>query len=216
MRVRPTTIAVVSILSALTSACTAGRLTIEPPAAQPAAVAPVTVSRGRQDVWKSLIPKLSQTFFVINNIDQTSGLINVSYSGDPEQFVDCGRVTSYVKNARGERTYDFPGSRANQHYEVMTSSNLYNVDRTVSLEGRANLILEELSASSTRATVNIRYVLSRTIRVRDVMGKESMSPEAISFNSGGKAAFAPNTDGQATTCQSNGALERQLLALVTP
>src|SRR3954449_382638 len=66
------------------------------------------IAKSKDQVWDSFIPALSSKFFVINNIDKASGLINVSYSGDPEKYVDCGQQHSSVKNARGERTYDLP------------------------------------------------------------------------------------------------------------
>jgi hypothetical protein len=213
MRIMAQVFGVVGITCLVLSGCTSGRVTIAPPTAELSTSPPITLARSRQDVWKIIVPKLSQTFFVINTIDQSSGLINVSYSGDPEQFVDCGRVTSYVKNARGERTYEFAGAKASQQYEVMTGSDLFHIDRTVALEGRANLVLEDIAASTTRVSVNVRYVLSKTVRFRGVMGNETIDRSSISFSSGGKASFAANSNGEATTCQPTGALERQLLAL---
>lgn len=194
--------------------CKAGQVTIVAPEPRQAVTASVTVPRKTDDVWKETVARLSQNFFVINNIDRASGLINVSFSGDPEQFVDCGKVTSYVKNARGERTYDFPGARAHEVYEVMTGGDLVTVDRTIALEGRANLVLQDQGPSSTLVSVNVRYVLSRTIRARDVVGKAMNATESINFGSNDRAAFAGNNDGQATTCQSNGVLERRLLGSV--
>jgi hypothetical protein len=57
------------------------------------------VDMSRDELWTRLIPELGKRFFVINNLDKASGLINISYTGDPELYVDCGRITSYVKNA---------------------------------------------------------------------------------------------------------------------
>ncbi|MFZ0050306.1 MAG: hypothetical protein WAK96_00895, partial [Desulfobaccales bacterium] len=65
----------------------------------------IIVDKSKDEVWKTIVPALGKKFFVINNLDKESGIINVSYKGDPEQYVDCGRITSYVANARGERTY---------------------------------------------------------------------------------------------------------------
>ena len=84
-----------------------------------------TVPRAREAVWTSSVPEIGKQYFVINNIDKASGLINVSYSGDPERFIDCGLITSYVKNARGERTYSFQGSKAQQEYEIMNEQGLF-------------------------------------------------------------------------------------------
>jgi len=41
------------------------------------------LSRSRDDVWNDAVAALGQRFFVINNLDKASGLINISYSGDP-------------------------------------------------------------------------------------------------------------------------------------
>jgi hypothetical protein len=77
------------------------------------------IQKPRDAVWAASVPALSKQFFVINNLDKSSGLINISYSGDPEKYIDCGRITSFVKNAQGERTYDFAGAKAQQNYEIM-------------------------------------------------------------------------------------------------
>src|SRR4029453_12877985 len=68
----------------------------------------ITVNLSKDELWKGLIPILGKQFFVINNLDKDSGFINLSYSGDPERYVDCGVLTSTVSNARGERTYTVP------------------------------------------------------------------------------------------------------------
>ena len=100
----------------------------------------------KDQVWASLIPKMSATFFVINTIDKASGLISVSYSGDPMTYIDCGSVHVTVTNARGERHYDFPAASAENRYEEMPSGVLLFVDRRMALEGRVNVIVEEVSS----------------------------------------------------------------------
>src|SRR5262245_7244989 len=77
------------------------------------------IDKSKEATWNGSVPELGKRFFVINNLDKSSGLINVSYSGDPEKHVDCGRIKSYVMNARGERTYDFAGAKEQQSYEIM-------------------------------------------------------------------------------------------------
>jgi hypothetical protein len=152
---------------------------------------------------------------VINNLDKSSGLINVSYNGDPENYIDCGRLTSYVKNARGERTYDFPGARAQQTYEVMNSSGLFFVERKMSLEGRVNLVFEDISPNATKVTANTRYVVTRQLTGRNAANNTPQSrTDTISFNSGGRASFPANAEGQASECVSTGQLEREILSSI--
>ena len=121
-------------LTLLAGCAVEGRLDYRPPA--PVSLSnTATVERSKDAVWKQLIPALGKEFFVINNLDKESGIVNVSYSGDPERYVDCGLLTSYVKNAKGERTYKFPGARAYMVYETMDMGRLFSIERKVNVEG---------------------------------------------------------------------------------
>lgn len=175
----------------------------------------VIIDKPMEGVWKASVPELGKQFFVINNIDKSSGLINISYTGDPEKYVDCGRVISYVKNARGERTYDFAGAKAQQVYEIMNGGELFNVQRKMSLEGRVNLVFEELNANQTKITANTRYVIQRNLTVvRSGNNFPQSAVDSIAFNSGSPGSFASRSDGRATECISNGALEKEILSTI--
>ena len=175
----------------------------------------VVVDKPRDAVWNAMVPALGKQFYVINNLDKSSGLVNVSYNGNPERYVDCGILKSYVKNARGERTYEFPGSREFVEYEVMDNGTLTRVARRTSVEGRMNIIFEEVTPSQTRVTVNTRYVLTRTAQVVSATGQALPGgSDTISFNSGAGAAFPKRGTAQAVECVPTGALERDVLALI--
>lgn len=209
---------VFSVLAALVvlSGC-AGKVDYVRPNSQVAPAANAKqIDRPKDAVWSSSVPELGKQFFVINNLDKSSGLMNISYSGDPERYIDCGRVTSYVKNARGERTYEFPGAKAQQTYEVMNPGvGLFAIDRQMSLEGRVNLIFEEVSPTSTKVTANTRYVVSRKLVVRSAAnGIPQSAADSISFNSGKGASFPANGQGQGTECVSTGVLEQEILSAI--
>ena len=205
-----------SLLAFLLVAGCAGKIDYVRPVAQPGASNNFKViDKPREAVWNASVPELGKQFFVINNLDKSSGLINVSYNGDPEKYIDCGRVTSYVKNARGERTYDFPGAKAQQQYEVMHNNGLYFLNRRLSLEGRVNLVFEELSPTQTKVTANTRYVVQRQLTITPAANNiPQSSSDNISFNSGSSGAFAPNSSGQGTECVATGALEREILSAI--
>jgi len=170
------------------------------------------VNKPRHVVWDAAVPQLGKEFFVINNLDKSSGLINISYTGDPEKYIDCGRIVSYVKNARGERTYDFSAARQQMSYEMMTS-NLFFLNRQMNLEGRVNLIFEEVGPDQTRVSANTRYVVKRDLTVRDVQDRSQSRTDSVSFNTNTAASFpAGNNSGDATTCQPTGVLEREILS----
>lgn len=173
-----------------------------------------TINRPVDSVWKASIPQLSKQFFVINNLDKSSGFMNISYSGDPEQFIDCGRIKSFVKNARGERTYDFPAARAQESYEILNPNiGLFFVNRTMSLEGRANVVFEAINEDSTRVTVNTRYLVTRKQTIQNAArSRQQTTSSTIEFNTNQGASFPPNAQGEATRCVATGMLESQVLS----
>ena len=167
----------------------------------------ITINKPKDEVWKKIISSLGSSFFVINNIDKESGFINISYSGDPEKYIDCGVIDSYVKNAMGERRYHFPAASAYQEYETMVGGqNLLFYKRKMNLEGRINLIIQELSQDSTLVTVNIKYVVTKNILVSNPQGQSTNLSDSISFNTNGSATFP-----KGTSCYATGALEREVI-----
>ena len=193
----------------------AGKLQYMPPTESPSLQNSITINTGKNELWKTIAPALGKSFFVINNLDKDSGIINVSYSGDPEKYIDCGRINSYVKNARGERTYDFPASKANQYYEVMDlehGAGLLFIDRRMNLEGRINIIVEEISSDTIKITINTKYVLTKSITQRNTQGGQRSLSDTISFVSGQKSEF-PNPNAR-TICQPNGTLENEILYIL--
>ena len=198
------------ILLTLLSSC-AGKLEYTRPLGKPMLNNSIVFNMGKDQLWKQLVPELGKKFFVINNLDKDSGIINLSYSGDPQKYVDCGYINSYVKNARGERTYYFPASKAFQEYEIMQNG-LYFVSRKMNLEGRINIIVEEINSNKSRVTVNTKYILTKNISVSDANRKiVNTVADTISFNSGQENSF-PGT--QVVTCQANGELENEILLLL--
>ena len=208
-------IAILLVAVSLVAGC-AGKLDyVRPTTPAAASTNYKIIDKPREAVWNASVPELGKQFFVINNLDKSSGLINISYSGDPEKYIDCGRVTSYVKNARGERTYDFSGAKAQQTYEVMNGNGLFFIERKMSLDGRVNLVFEELSPKQTKVTANTRYVVQRQQTVRSAANNFPQSAsDSISFNSGASSSFAANADGRATECVATGSLERGILSAI--
>ena len=202
----PRNMFLVAMLAATVSGC-AGKIDYTPPA-ESTSTNTKQISRQRDVVWNELVPALSKNFFVINTIDKSSGLINISYSGDPEKYADCGMVHSYVKNARGERNYDFNGATASEQYETFVNNNLLNHNRRVALDGRMNIILTADGPGKTVMTVNARYVLSITDTVNDVEGHVANFSNTISFNTGGIG------HGQTISCRPTGDFEQAVLDLV--
>jgi len=155
----------VPLMSVLTSCATVGTSTFQsvaPPSMQ--IENSVLLDKPFEEVWDKLVGQLSKSFYVINNIDKASRIINVSLSSeDPDQYIDCGhthRTFAYAGQTE-EFNYAIAGSSSYKAATQTTAGNpvtLY-VDRKTSLEGRVNVYVAP-EGNGTRVSVNARYVLT--------------------------------------------------------
>lgn len=171
----------------------------------------LNVWRPKGAVWKKFMLAVSRTNFYIDQVDEAKGELQVHYSGDPQNYVDCGRVVSSVKLPEGEKNYDFYAASAYQQYQVLRKGKLYQVERRMSLATAIRMIFNETESEKTRVSVASNYTLTRD---QSVVGGANAKPlllnDTISFNTGQTGTF-PNAQ---TKCQPTGKLESDLLGLL--
>jgi len=165
--------------------------------------------------WKAVVAHLSETSFVIDNIDKDSGLITVSFAmDDAQKAIDCGQWTSWVKNMRGRRDYSFDGAAPYAKYESLDKSTLMTLERNLSLSGKFNILVTEPTEESSRIKVTTRYVPTVKLKVTPLAFDSNFQrvqprtfTESFSFNTGQEAQLP----GAQTVCRSKGFLEAQIL-----
>lgn len=172
-----------------------------------------TVNLSKDQLWEKLIPAIGKSFFSINNVDKASGFINLTFSGDPQRYVDCGSLMTSVKNLWGPREYQIDLAAAESRYEAINNNDLFQIYRKLTLEGKINLVVEKVNTGS-KITVNTRYVLSRMTESVGGMDDRYRRIRSVDQDSVG---FDSNTEGifnGGTKCVSNGRLEKEILDLV--
>lgn len=134
---------------------------------QPAFSYEKTINKPVNEVWDSLVKNMAKSFFVINNIDKESRIINISYSSEkPEDYVDCGRTKRTLAIGNKTEVYDngitdsyalfrfTPEKQADARFaEVAT------IARTATLEGKANIYIAPENIGSI-ITVNSKSVVT--------------------------------------------------------
>lgn len=118
------------------------------------------------DTWDLLIGQLAKSFFVINNVDKASRIINVSFSTDkPEEYIDCGTSERTFQYANESQTYTYPVAGSNS-FKAAGKWGAYGnlpsiayLDRKTSLEGRINVYVAPKD-NDTVVTVNTRYIFT--------------------------------------------------------
>jgi len=167
----------------------------------------LVVAKGREDVWRQVPVSPARDRFLVHGLDRGTGVITLTYSGDPERYVDCGYITSYVKNVRGERTYRFAAATASTEYELMTGREILSIARQMVLEARIEVAVTPVGEKETRISATARYALSRIMLVRDTQGRSETISHLINFNSDQEGTFPG-----AVVCRPSRVLEADVLS----
>lgn len=223
-----------TILACLVSSCvtpgTSGFQYREPNKAQ-TITNEVVVKFPFSDTWDLMIGHLAKSFFVINNVEKVSRIINVSFSTDkPEEYVDCGITERTFQYANESQTYTYPVASSSSFKTAGKWGPFENLPwvayltRKTSLEGRINVYVAPKD-NDTIVTVNTRYILgSRMSGHADNMNAAGTVvqtipiPEralTISFNTGqiGSADWGTPAQLQLVKCHSTGKLENEILEM---
>lgn len=195
----------ISITALILGGCATSNAIYAPP--EEKKVENSTVVNGDFDtVWDQLVKKLSADFFVINNIEKASRLINLSFSTNtPSDFIDCGESTRTLKNLRGEDKVFYKSADSVQFNTTNNMGALVKVNRTTRLEGRTNIYVAP-DSSKTNISVNTKYVLTVTMQAIDIYDR----PVGTEVKSYDFSTTQPMKQDQ-VMCVSNGKIEQKII-----
>ncbi len=169
------------------------------------------VWRPKSTTWKKFMLAVSRTNFYIDRVDEVKGELQVHYSGDPEAYVDCGRVVTSVALPDGDKHFDFSAASPYQQYQVLRKGKVYQVERRMGLTAAVRMIFNETESEKTHISAVSSYRLTRDQSVvSGANSKPLLLNDTISFNTGETGIF-PNAQ---TKCQPTGKLESELLGLL--
>lgn len=199
--------ALVGIVSFLTG-CASSSMDYRPPSAQNLQNTK-EVSVPFDQAWDSLVRQLSSDFFVINNIDKNSRLINISFSSQrPSEFVDCGITNRTFDNARGKTNYSYVTADSTAFSIVNKQSIVFNVTRKTKLEGRVNIYVAP-TASGTSLVVNTKYAVMVNANLVSFDGAQRDSANNTFDFSTKQGYSSPEI-----SCYAKGTLEQRILSMV--
>ena len=162
------------------------------------------------ETWDRLVHNISMDFFVINNIEKSSRIINVSFSTPkPSQFLDCGFTTRIFKSGGSTETTYY--ASANSADFRLPNDTLYptRMHRRTELEGRANIYVAP-KETKTIVAVNAKYILTvkQTYdRFYNFQWHTSSLPDVNKITQ-----TAVPSSGDDWYCVSTGVLEERLLS----
>ena len=201
-------IVVVGVL--LVTGCATSTVTYTPPSVGPVDNSK-SVSVPFDQLWDRLVKNLASDFFVINNIEKNSRIINVSFSAQqPSKYVDCGRTYRTFKNARGEQSYSYESADSSS-YSLAYGNGAFNVQRGTRLEGRTNIYVAPEGNGSV-VTVNTKYVLNIDITAVP-LGGGFPSKQSVIADFSTKTPYSNTVGNDTIVCKATGTIERQILKM---
>jgi len=194
----------------------------------------VVINRPFSEVWDVLVGNLAKSFFVINNVEKESRIINVSFLTDtPESYIDCGRSHRTTQVGEESKSYDYAVAESSS-FMYVTKWGIYKnlpaeilIKRQTSLDGRINIYVAP-RGEKTVITANARYVLTvrsagniRYLNAFNGLVKSEPYPlESVtitfSTNQPGSADWGSAGQSRTIRCYSTGKLETETLNLVKP
>jgi len=191
----------------------------------------IEVNKPYSDVWDNLVREISKSFYIINNIDKESRIINLSFSSNnANYFIDCG--ISYRTYKLGNEIEEFTYNIAEK--SMFKFATKYKIHFAYSehivthidpiLEGIANIYIAPSNINnSTILTVNVRYVLSTTIKneafgehVNGLIIPRGRLPEThhkVGFNTN-QIGYLDMENRKKVSCISNGRLEKEIIEMI--
>ena len=192
----------------------------------------VIVTSNYDETWSDLVGEMSKSFYVINNIDKESRLINLSFSitNNISDYVDCGvsNKSFSLVDVNENISYKTADKSVNYTYSTRNSAppntTYFKLFRSPSLEGRANVYVAP-QGDSTIVSVNTRYIWDVKISyeeymymplynsynlVRNKQRDTSGNVEPVSFNTNDVGS----NDG-GVTCVATGKFEKEILDIIS-
>jgi hypothetical protein len=214
----PIKLASILAMAAVMHGCASTQQSYTPPQNITPASNTVAINMPLEQAWSRAISGVAREFFSINNMDKSSGFLNINYTGAPDKYIDCGVVRVTQNDVRGTRTFEFAGQAEKAGYETFVYPSVVQVARTMALDGRVNVLFQKETDTTTRATVTSRYLVRRSMVGRELGSGRLLAQHAdnIAFNSNGGAEFTGETGTGKLTCKATGALEQDILRAITP
>lgn len=159
-------------------------------------------------VWSRLVKNLSSDFFVINTIEKTSQIINVTFStNSPIEFVSCGVSKREFSNARGSKYYEYDPASTSRFTFTDNNGIAFNATRESELNGRANIYVAPSENGGTVVRVNAIYVVNVKQNYTNLIGTPAGN-DNFTFNFSTKQ---PRIGPDVVVCVTKGNLESKIL-----
>ncbi len=158
-------VVVMTVICLAAVGCASAKVDYFPPSNLETPENELTVSEPFEKIWDRMVKNLSADFFVINNIEKASRLINVSFSSDqPSRYVNCGRSKRVFTGAAGTQVYQYETANSAVYAWVDSQGRPFNVKRKTNLEGRSNIYIAP-EEGKTVVSVNTRYILNVNVKM---------------------------------------------------
>jgi hypothetical protein len=110
-------------------------------------------------VWSNILDHLQQQGVRVSAADEAAGRIVVTYSGDPEPYVDCGWLV--IRN-EGDEFERVPAARSEASFLRRRAGEVITVERDLKLDARTGVQVEPFGEDAV-LRADSTYALTKSI-----------------------------------------------------
>lgn len=206
---------IVGVFGLLVAGCASSTINYTPPSVQEAPTNEIQINQDFDTVWDRLVRNLSADFFVINNIEKASRLINVSVSSqNPSDFVNCGTTSRTFSNPQGEQRYRYETASSSRFSATTPEGGAFNAIRSPTMDARANIYVAP-DGDGTEVRVNVRYVIDVDVQYFTLAG-QPITSDNVNWSFNTLDVFRDVNPEATIVCVSLGTLEDRILSAAEP
>jgi len=165
----------------------------------------IVIDKSKSEVWDALLIGLSDKFFAVNNIEKDSGFVNVSfYSNNACAYVNCGYYEKWENDSKNIMNV------CDCDPKMKFYSGMWRFDTcSTTIEGRINILVQELGNDKSSLSVNIRNIVIHRANLWNTWdGRYRYINDTVVFDS------KQVGHGQSISCYSTGSLEDEILGII--
>ena len=169
----------------------------------------IIINESKRVVWDKLLKKISDEYFVVNNLEYDSGFLDLSFSNNNEKFVDCGCYKIKVlSNKIGNESKCIPILSDDLVGTYLGGVWKFTKNYCV-ISGRTNILVQEMDENKTKISFNIKYIVNVSkVLWNSWNGRLNFIYFSVGFNSGSYG------HSHGIMCKSTGFYENELLKTI--
>lgn len=180
----------------------------------------IVVNQSYDQVWEKLVKGINKKLYSVTFFKDDGGIF-MTYTGNPEPFIDGGSLIYPYPHLFSTKRDSFPAARQDAYYTYYYNKKLVRVARSLNLVCNLQIKVTKNGSKSTKVSVDAKYQLTIQCSESKAKASDQISWD-MTYETYDDIVFYTNKNGAALASGQikvyywpNGKLENSILELIT-